>query len=209
VKRLIIDTATSACSVALFDGNSLIAGEHADIGRGHAERLLPIIATLPEKGRADVIHVNVGPGSFTGIRVGLAAARALAMAWKVECHGYGCLSFLAAAARFQLGRNVAVDVAITGGHGEYYFQSFDSAGEALHAAVSLSPQQAATHSTAAVITGNMADALRDLRGSGDALPLLPDARNFMAISGVESVTASPVYVRAPDAKPQPVSGTEP
>uniref|UniRef100_UPI00359301A6 tRNA (adenosine(37)-N6)-threonylcarbamoyltransferase complex dimerization subunit type 1 TsaB n=1 Tax=Blastomonas sp. TaxID=1909299 RepID=UPI00359301A6 len=78
---LVIDAATEACSVALFERDALIASDHAVLGRGHAERLIPMIAALPERGRADTILVNCGPGSFTGVRVGLAAARALALAW--------------------------------------------------------------------------------------------------------------------------------
>ena len=76
---LVIDTATKACSVGLFDGDSVVASHYEVIGRGHAERLLPLIAALPDRGRADRIMVDVGPGSFTGIRVGVAAARALGL----------------------------------------------------------------------------------------------------------------------------------
>ena len=87
---LVIDTATKACSVALYDGEALLASHHEVIGRGHAERLLPLIADLPDKGRAGRIMVDVGPGSFTGIRVGVAAARALGFAWNAEVRGYSC-----------------------------------------------------------------------------------------------------------------------
>ncbi|MBC7985373.1 MAG: tRNA (adenosine(37)-N6)-threonylcarbamoyltransferase complex dimerization subunit type 1 TsaB, partial [Sphingomonadaceae bacterium] len=62
---LVIDTATEACSVALFDGEALVAERHEMVGRGHAERLIPMIAELPGKGRADRILVDCGPGSFT------------------------------------------------------------------------------------------------------------------------------------------------
>src|SRR5687768_8493268 len=72
---LAIDTSTAACSAALFDAAGECVGSADErIGRGHAERLVPMIAELLDGRRADRILVGVGPGSFTGIRVGIAAA---------------------------------------------------------------------------------------------------------------------------------------
>ena len=198
MRRLIIDTATRACSVALLDGNVCIAAFNEDIGRGHAERLVPMIAELPDKGRADLIHVDIGPGSFTGIRVGVSAARALALAWGVECHGYSSLDLVAAMARN--GAAIAVDVVMTGGHGEYYFQSFDAHGAALAQAQSLPPEVAVTHSKAALVAGDMAQKLIALRGSGPALDLLPNAKAWPGIAHLPPRAPSPLYVRGPDAK---------
>lgn len=198
MRRLIIDTATRACSVALFEGDICIAAFHEDIGRGHAERLVPMIAELPDKGRADVIHANVGPGSFTGIRVGVSAARALALAWGAECHGYGCLDLVAAMA--QGGSDVAVDVVMTGGHGEYYFQSFGDGGSALNEALSLPPELAAAVSTAELVAGDVAHRLVTLRGFGQAIDLLPNAQSWPGISGLKPMPSRPLYVRGPDAK---------
>lgn len=199
MKRLVIDTATRACSVALFEDSACLASFHEEIGRGHAERLVPMIAELPEKGRAEAIHVNVGPGSFTGIRVGISAARALALAWRAECHGYGCLDFVAAIARAQAGA-VPVDVVMTGGHGEYFFQSFDGAGAATAELRSLPPETAASHSQADIIAGDIADRLASLRGSGQILNLVPDARHWPLISDRPTLAPSPHYGRGPDAK---------
>ena len=198
MRRLIIDTATRACSVALFDGDVCIAACHEDIGRGHAERLVPMIAELPDKGRADIIHVDVGPGSFTGIRVGVSAARALALAWGAECYGYGCLDLVAAMARN--GNAVAVDVVMTGGHGEYYFQSFGDDGAALTEAQSLPPEIAVKRSSAALVAGDMAVRLVASRGFGQAIDILPNSISWPSISTVQSLLASPLYVRGPDAK---------
>ena len=78
---LAIETAGFACSVALLDGPRLIAEAHEVLRRGHAERLIPMLSCLPDGGRADAIVVGCGPGSFTGVRVGIAAARVLGLAW--------------------------------------------------------------------------------------------------------------------------------
>src|SRR3546814_10256298 len=115
------DTATEACSVALFENDELTARRHAIVGRGHAERLLPLIADFPDKGRADRIAVDIGPGSFTGVRIGLAAARALSFAWGAALTGYSTLSIIAAAARAAHEHDTLV-VVITGGHGELFWQ---------------------------------------------------------------------------------------
>ena len=198
MRRLIIDTATRACSVALFEGDLCIAAFHEELGRGHAERLVPMIAELPDKGRAAIINVDVGPGSFTGIRVGVSAARALALAWAAKCHGYSCLDLIGSMARN--GTDVAVDVVMTGGHGEYYFQSFGVDGLALNNAQSLAPTLAAKVSTAELVAGDMAHRLVASRGSGQAIDLLPNAQSWPSISGVVPLPPSPLYVRGPDAK---------
>src|ERR1700749_3197879 len=94
---LVIETATAACSVALIEDGRTAAERPEVVGRGHAERLLPMIAELPEGGRADHVLVDVGPGSFTGIRVGIAAARGLALGWGTSVSGYSSLALLATA----------------------------------------------------------------------------------------------------------------
>lgn len=198
MRRLVIDTATRACSVALFDSDVCVAAIHEDIGRGHAERLVPMIAELPDNGRADSIYVDVGPGSFTGIRVGVSAARALALAWGAECHGYCSLDLVAAMARN--GAVIAVDVAMTGGHGEYYFQSFGSDGSPIGDARSLTPDDAAKASMAECVAGDMAERLVTARGVGLAQDLLPNAQFWPAISSKTPLLPSPLYVRGPDAK---------
>ena len=119
---LAIETASEACSVALFEGAEIIAHDHRELGRGHAERLIPMIAALPDKGRADRILVSLGPGSFTGVRIGIAAARALGVAWGAEVLGYPTLALVAVRAWQPDPRPVTV--CMNGGHGEWFVQNF-------------------------------------------------------------------------------------
>lgn len=199
---LVIDTATEACSVALFAAGAPIAGEHAVLGRGHAERLVPMIAALPGRGRAAAILVNCGPGSFTGVRVGLAAARALSLAWGVPVSGYSTHKLVAAMALDAHPGATAVDVVMTGGHGEYFVQSFARDATASGPLVSLLPDAARDACTHDLVAGSMAEALVVARGHGTALALLPDARRAMLLpAAARGLAAEPVYGRGADAKP--------
>lgn len=204
MRRLVIDSATESCSVALIENGVLIAGECLTLGRGHAERLVPMIAALPGKGRADVIAVDVGPGSFTGIRVGLAAARALAMAWGARLEGYESLALVAAMANAENpaeSPSAAVDVCMTGGHGEWFFQPFAADGTPLAALVSLPPAEAIARSSAPLIAGSQSEAIAQARPGVRALDLRPDARRLMLLApAMLHNDPRPSYGRAPDAR---------
>jgi tRNA threonylcarbamoyladenosine biosynthesis protein TsaB len=192
MRTLVIDTATKACSIALYDGDNVVASAHEVIGRGHAERLLPLIAALPERGKADRIYVDVGPGSFTGIRVGVAAAKALGFAWQVPVHGYNCLRLVAAMARDGIGGNTAINVLMTGGHGEYFHQLFDSNNLPASDIRSLTPRQIEQEIGAAQVAGDFAQ--------GNHIDILPDASKWHLIADNLPLPPSPTYGRAPDAK---------
>ena len=199
---LVIDTATEACSVALFDGDRLVASDHAVLGRGHAERLVPMIAGLPGRGRADAILVNCGPGSFTGVRVGLAAARALALAWNAPVSGYSSHALVAQMALSRQASSQGVDVVMTGGHGEYFVQSFAASGRATTALLSQPPDAAGAACTQSLVAGTMAQALVAARGFGTALALTPDARCALLLDvDARALAPEPVYGRPADAKP--------
>lgn len=202
MRRLAIETATEACSVALFEDGRLIGNVHERVGRGHAERLIPMIAELPGKGRADSILVDCGPGSFTGVRVGLAAARALALAWRAEVCGYSSLALIAASAFAEPDAFETLSVAITGGHGEYFVQRFEKQGvRPITPLASLKPDDAAGLCGTDAIAGSGAEALRAAGAPGRSIAVEPDARNTVLLPpDLAALPPSPIYGRAPDAR---------
>ncbi len=159
-----------------------------------------MIAELPERGRADRIVVSLGPGSFTGVRIGLAAARALGLAWNVPVLGYPTLHLVRA--RGSEAQPGAVTVCMNGGHGEYFVQNFAADGTAQDEVRSLPPAQAAQAARYRVIAGNRAQALADLLGGETlALELLPDANHVCLLDDARlSADLTPIYGRGPDAK---------
>ena len=196
---LAFDTSTAACTAALFDGSGACVGrEDERIGRGHAERLLPMLEELLAGRRADQIVVGVGPGSFTGIRVGLAAAHGLAIGWDAELGGMSSLALLAASAK--AGGTVAA--AMIGGHGELFVQEFDGrtleARSDLH---NLPPADAARVTEAELVVGPGAQQLVEARGHGEARDACPAAADALRLpESLRTLPPKPVYARAPDAR---------
>ncbi|MCB2048097.1 MAG: tRNA (adenosine(37)-N6)-threonylcarbamoyltransferase complex dimerization subunit type 1 TsaB [Novosphingobium sp.] len=200
MRTLVLDCSTEACSAALLDGHELVDGRYELLGRGHAERLVPMIAELPDKGRAQRVIAGLGPGSFTGVRVAIATARALAFAWGSDTSGFPTLALVAAMARKQAGDG-PVSVAMKGGHGEWFVENFDADGESSTPLASLAPGEAVGFASEQVVAGNMAQALVSLRGAGTPLDILPDARAFaMLPASVLVDRLDPIYGRGPDAK---------
>lgn len=204
MRTLVIDSATEACSVALVENGVVLASDNQMLGRGHAERLVPMIAALPEKGRAERILVDVGPGSFTGIRVGLATARALALAWDAQVMGFESLSLVAVMALAETPANT-LDVCMTGGHGEWFLRSFAGDGTSISPLASLAPAAAVAASHAPLVVGSQAAALGAIRLDEDPTTIIrdlwPDAR-YAILLGESAFIADPrpIYGRAPDAR---------
>jgi tRNA threonylcarbamoyl adenosine modification protein YeaZ len=201
MRQLAIECASEACSLALFEDGALIASRHEILGRGHAERLIPFIEALPDRGKAERILVSRGPGSFTGVRIGIAAARALALAWQAEVMSFPTLALVAATAQSEH-PGQALTVCMNGGHGEWFMQGFDAAGMPSTELAALPIADAANFSLEKLIAGNRAKPLgAACEGEHRALDLLPDARHALAIpTSLLSSDTSPLYGRAPDAK---------
>ena len=199
-RTLVIDTATAACSIALIEDGRTIAAEHREVGRGHAEQLIPMIAALPDGGRAGRILVDVGPGSFTGLRVGIAAARALALGWGASVAGYSSLSLLAAAA-FAEGRAGAVAAMLEGGHGEVFVQSFAAGPVPLNDLASLKPDAVIAALGDRYPVGNGIRWLQQVAPDLAGTPALPNARDVLLLpKALVALPPRPLYGRAPDAK---------
>lgn len=218
MKLLAIDTAADLCAVAVYDASSgaILAEASEAIGKGHAERLMPMVETVLRQAATPIasiakIAVAVGPGSFTGIRVGVATARGLALALGVPAVGVSTLEVLAAhACKSFPGRDVLA--AIDARRGEIYVQRFDAAGHALD-------EPRAT--TQEALAGDLMKMQLPPVVAGSGAPLLAAACGGTGIEIAGTAAAAPVavlahigalrepgappvplYLRAPDAKPQ-------
>ncbi|MCO5732631.1 tRNA (adenosine(37)-N6)-threonylcarbamoyltransferase complex dimerization subunit type 1 TsaB [Rhizobium sp. SSA_523] len=211
MKVLAIDTAGADCSAAVFDASrtTVLAQETDLIGKGHAERLMAMIektmaAADLKLDDLDRIAVTVGPGSFTGIRVGVAAARGLALALSIPCVGVTTLETMAAS-HLQRHPGQAVVAAMDAKREQIYAQAFSDAGEALSAPSILSldelRQLLADHE--AQVTGSAAALLRDASASSepDRFEIATVAR-IGAMADQRYAAPRPLYLRGPDAKPQ-------
>jgi tRNA threonylcarbamoyl adenosine modification protein YeaZ len=197
---LALDTATPACTAALFaaDG-SLLARADEVMSRGHAERLMPMLEDLLAGRRPEAILVGCGPGSFTGLRVGIAAAHGLALGWGASLRGFPTLALMAAAAPGE----EAVAVALQGGHGELFVQAFERQPilRPLANLASLAPAEAALRVATSLVVGSGSAALVEARGHGQALPQLPSAADVLRLpEELRRLNPKPIYARAPDAK---------
>ena len=213
MRLLAIDTALDACSVAVHDdGGDVLRLTTASevLGRGHAERLMGMIgevmaeASLPFAA-LDRIAVTVGPGSFTGLRVGLSAARGIALVVGAPAVGIGTLAALAAG--LSVGEPVHAVLAAKGG--EIYAQAFAADGAPLDApqAADAAAYGAALPSGAALYGSGAAKLVaasgrEDLRVLGEAgWPDISAVARLGAAAETGSHPPEPLYLRPPDAAP--------
>jgi len=211
---LAIDTAQDACSVGVVAGARQVLRSET-IGRGHAERLMGMIAeAMQEAGLAfgvlERIAVTVGPGSFTGLRVGIAAARGLALATGAPAVGIGTLAVHAETVRHEIGAAPVLAV-LSAGRGEIYGQSFAEDG-APQGEPEAAPAEVFARRLAAntLIAGSGAAALAEILGDEARARTVhsrsaPDIASLCRLGIAAPLTGEaprPLYLRPPDAKPQ-------
>ena len=215
---LAIDTSGPFCSAALFDltTSQFVFSRQDELGRGHAEHLMAMLeeefqrtgTNWSELSRLAVVH---GPGSFTGLRVGIAAARGFALALKIPCNTVSV--FDALSHHHAIGNLACV---LDARRGQVWMQCFDGQGKPLE-----SPAAFAVETIAEAIP----DSIKNIAGSGSALLQSADEARFnildackappieaVALFAANTAAAShppkPLYLREPDAKPQTTAPTQ-
>jgi tRNA threonylcarbamoyladenosine biosynthesis protein TsaB len=219
MRVLAIDTALEACSVAVLDTSRAHERVHESVPmqRGHAEALMPLVARVLDRAKIDFtaldrIAVTTGPGSFTGLRVGIAAARGIALATGKPAIGLTTLAAFAAPF-IAADDTLPVVVAIDARHDHVYLQVFGPGGRTIVAPRVAPMREALRVSTAGAprITGNAASKLAALWPSTEKAPRVVEQRaaphiDWVARLGAAATDTStppkPLYLRAPDAHPQ-------
>lgn len=215
---LAIDTALDACAAAVLDTDSgkVIAQESQAMKRGHAEALMPLVARVMKLSGVtfdalDRIAATAGPGSFTGLRVGLSAARGIALAAAKPAVGITTLTAFAAPHVSEHGENPII-AAIDARHDHVYLQAVSGHGESL-VTPRVAPMEealAASRFGAPILVGNAADIVAGRWPRDAAAPVKVDQQAAPDIVWVAWLAAAvdpsvatprPFYLRAPDAKP--------
>jgi tRNA threonylcarbamoyl adenosine modification protein YeaZ len=214
---LAIDCSASLCAACVYDAlaDKELGRAVLDLGKGHAEQLMTVVGDALKEARIAFpdlggVAVSVGPGSFTGVRVGVSAARGFALALKIPAIGVTTLEALAAEARDKFGtRNVLS--ALDGGRGEIQAAVYDGFGGTLYAPAVITLSQAAELATefSPVLAGTAAKLIADAvpSQSFDTGPLgaTADIAVYARVAAKRSADGgkpAPVYLREPDAKPQ-------
>jgi tRNA threonylcarbamoyladenosine biosynthesis protein TsaB len=219
MRILAIDSSCGAISACIFDdGAEQALAQHTEpMARGHAEALAPLIEKLMARisggfASLDRIAVTNGPGSFTGVRIGIAMARAIGLALDIPVVGVSTLVAFAGPLLLEPRTGVIVS-AIDARHGQVYFQLFEAAGRPLIAArvESLRDAARAIGAGPARLAGNAAKLLAEEFGRGatafdasagaDYPDIVAVARIGLA-ANPEASPPRPLYLKAPDAQPK-------
>ncbi len=216
---LAVDTALGACSAALVSDGRVLAHEHRDMARGHAEALAPMVEDVMRRAGCafsgvDRIGVTTGPGTFAGQRVGLAFARALALALKKPAIGVTTLDVMAVEALSHSDAPSWAIVAADAKRGEIYLGARNRDGSLLEPVLVPLSEAAArlasfagANGPAVTLAGTAAEALAPLLRASALLPFdslvrQPDAIFVaqLAATAPAGPPPKPLYLRPPDAK---------
>jgi tRNA threonylcarbamoyladenosine biosynthesis protein TsaB len=227
VSVLGIDTSAAACSVALWRDGAVAARERVAMARGHAEALMPMIERVMQGGRyeaLDAVAVTAGPGAFTGLRIGLAAARGIALAAGIPAIGVSAFAAIAAGVpdAALAGRSLAV--AIDTKRGDVYLQCFDAArrplapgrvaaADEIAALLPAGPLYIAGDG-AGLLEAALSTETHEIAWAAERVP--PDAAGVAALgaellaaarrAGAPLPPAEPLYLRAAEATPLALQG---
>ena len=219
MRVLAIDCALDACSAAALDSASgiIIASETLTMTRGHAEAVMPLIARVMDRAKIefrelDRIAVTVGPGSFTGLRVGISAARGIALAAAKPAVGLSTLAGFAAP-HIAADDTTPVAAVVDARHDHVYLQVFGPGGRTV-----VAPRIAPLHEAVAAalggparIVGSAANLVARSWPQDVPPPAVVDQRGAPDIVWIARLGAAasdrdgppkPLYLRAPDAQPQ-------
>ena len=224
MRILAFDTATSACSAALSDDGRLIARRFETMPRGQSEHLVPMILDVMTEAGAefsdlDLLAVTNGPGAFTGLRIGLAAARGMALAGNLPCLGVTTLDVVAAQVPAEEREDRKLLVVLDSKRADVYAQAFAADLSPLSEPQALLPDGlpglalgGSGENGAVVVAGDaLALGVKALEEAGvDAVASkasgIPDAATVAALAAErwpgdgEAVPPRPLYLRPPDAK---------
>ena len=217
MRLLAIDTALAACSAAVYDSeDGIIASESEPMVRGHAEALMPMLARVMAKAKIafddlDRIAVTVGPGSFTGLRVGVSAARGIALAAKKPAVGVTTMTALAAPYLTENDR-IPVLIAIDARNDQGYMQAFGAGGHVV-LPVQLGPLRTLSILKLGPmrIVGSAAKRVAELLPADQISSVdnraAPDIEWVALIGAASSADQppKPLYIGMPSAKPPPPS----
>ncbi len=216
---LAIDTALGGCSVCVFDGadDAPVAVEAEEMATGHAEALMPMVKRVIERVEGGFptisrVAVSIGPGSFTGLRIGISAARAIGLAAGVPVVGVSTLAAYAAPL-INPAESGVIAVAIDARHGAVFFQAFTMSGRTIvlprvipvkdaGRAIGSGPVKLAGSAAGALaveaMTLGLKSTIADLRPAPDIAAIA----RLGLIADPATAPPKPLYLRAPSAQPQ-------
>lgn len=212
---LAIDTASTLCAACIYDSAAQkeLGRAVLDLGKGHAERLMDVVHDAMAQAGVDFpelerIAVAVGPGSFTGVRVGVSAARGFAMALKIPAVGVTTLEAIAADAREAFGAKTVMS-ALDGGRGEIHAAVYDEGGQEIvgPAAMDLAEATRLAERHSALLAGSAAGTVAEAAAAGlqvGATAATADIRFYARLGATREASEKPkpLYLREADAKPQ-------